>query len=431
MDTSSLLLALAVILLGAKLIEAASKRLGLPPVLGEVLYGVAIGPGLLGWVAPGETVSVLGNLGVVVLLFVAGLETRGAELKEVGTAAFLTALGGVVVPFGLGYLAGQWFGLPVMHCLFLGTILTATSVSLSAETLRALGKLRTRMGTTVMGAAIVDDVMGILVLAAVAAAGEGGSLMLPVLRVVAFAIAAVVLGRWALPHLMHAADQHLSKEALLALVLAVVLVYSWAAVQLGGLADITGAYLAGLLVGRTRFREQAAEGAVTLGYGLLIPVFLVWVGMQADLGALAAAPLLALAVTVAAIAGKLIGCYAGARSQLKHGEAVWVAVGMISRGEVALVVAAAGRRAGLVDAQVFSAAVAMTLITTLITPLALRLLMRLDPHHGVLPRTTEDAAAGEAGEEDAAFDEDTTPAAPGAAQDMLGELVASAGGSRA
>jgi Kef-type K+ transport system membrane component KefB len=379
LETSSLLLAIAIILLGAKLIEAVSKRLGLPPVLGEVLYGVAIGPSVLHWVEPGETVSVLGSLGVVVLLFVAGLETRGAELREVGKAAFLTALGGVVVPFSMGYATGWWFGLPLLHSLFLGTVLTATSVSISAETLRALGKLRTRIGTTILGAAIVDDVMGILVLAAVAAVGVGGSLWLPPLRVLAFVLAAVVLGRWALPGLMHAADQHLSRDALMALVLAVVLVYSWAAVQLGGLADITGAYLAGLLVGRTRFRDQAAEGSLTLGYGLLIPVFLVWVGMQANLSGLAAAPVLALVVTAVAVVGKVIGCYAGARSQLNHADSVWVAVGMISRGEVALVVAAAGRRAGLVDDRVFAASVAMTLATTLVTPLLLRLLVRLEP----------------------------------------------------
>jgi Kef-type K+ transport system membrane component KefB len=376
MGHSTLLLNIAVILLGAKLVEALSKRVGLPPVLGEVLYGVAIGPSVLGWVQPNETITLLGSLGVVLLLFVAGLETRVAELRAVGGAAMLTATGGVVVPFVLGYFVGVWFGLGLVPSLFLGTILTATSVSISAETLRSMGRLRTRAGTTIMGAAIVDDVMGLMVLAAVAAVGEGGSLWLPALRVVAFAVAALVLGLWAMPHLIHAAESHLSKDALLALVMAIVLVYAWAAAQLGGLADITGAYLAGLLVGRTRFQSQAAEGALTLGYGLLIPIFLVWVGLQADLGALALAPLLALAVTAVAVAGKLIGCYAGARSQLSHQDSVWVAVAMISRGEVALVVASVGRTAGLVDERVFSACIAMTLATTLLTPMALRLLAR-------------------------------------------------------
>jgi Kef-type K+ transport system membrane component KefB len=405
LETSTLLLAVAVILLGAKVVEAASRRLGLPPVLGEVLYGVLIGPSLLHWVEPGESISLLGSLGVVVLLFIAGLETRIADLREVGSAALLTATGGVAVPFALGVLVGRWFGLPLFPSLFLGTILTATSVSISAETLRALGKLRTRAGTTIMGAAIVDDVMGILVLAAVAAAGEGGSLWLPAARVLAFTTAAVVIGLWALPHLIHAAHRHLTRDALLALVLAVVLAYAWAASQLGGLADITGAYLAGLLVGRTRFRTQAADGALTLGYGLLVPIFLVWVGLQANLQALAVAPLLAVAVTGAAVAGKLIGCYAGARSQLDHQDALWVATAMISRGEVALVVAAAGRQAGLVNDQVFGAAVAMTLVTTLATPLGLRLLLRLgrtrgEPPPEALPATVSagapalEAAAG-------------------------------------
>jgi Kef-type K+ transport system membrane component KefB len=379
MTHTSLLLAVAVILFGAKVVEAGSKRIGLPPVLGEVLYGVLIGPSVLGWVRPDETISLLAGLGVVLLLFVAGLETRIPELRAVGGAAMLTATGGVVVPFILGYLVGQWFALGVVPSLFLGTILTATSVSITAQTLRAMGRLRTRAGTTIMGAAIVDDVMGLMVLAAVAAIGEGSSLWLPILRVAAFAIAALGLGVWALPHVVHAAESHLSRDALMALVLAIVLVYAWAAAQLGGLADITGAYLAGLLIGRTRIQSQAAEGALTLGYGLLIPIFLVWVGLQADVGALALAPLLALAVTAVAIVGKLVGCYAGARSQLSHADSVWVAVAMISRGEVALVVATVGRGAGLVDDRVFSAAIAMTLATTLLTPVALRALSRTRP----------------------------------------------------
>jgi Kef-type K+ transport system membrane component KefB len=219
-------------------------------------------------------------------------------------------------------------------------------------------------------------VMGLMVLAGVAALGEGGNLWLPFLRIVAFSVVGVVVGLWALPHLVHAAESHLSRDALLALVLAIVLAYAWAAAQLGGLADITGAYLAGLLLGRTRLQQQAAEGALTLGYGLLIPIFLVWVGMQADIRALGVAPFLALAITGAAVIGKIIGCYAGARSQLNHSDSVWVAVAMISRGEVALVIAAAGRNAGLVDDRVFAACIAMTLFTTLVTPLGLRMLVR-------------------------------------------------------
>lgn len=342
---------------------------------------------------PNETISLLGSLGVILLLFIAGLETRVSELRAVGQAAMLTAIGGVVVPFGFGVLVGWLFGLEPLPGLFLGTILTATSVSISAETLRAMGRLKTRAGTTVMGAAIVDDIMGLMVLAGVAALGEGGSLWLPILRVVIFSLVAVVVGLWLLPHLIHAADSHLSRDALLALLLAFVLAYAWAAVQLGGLADITGAYLAGLLIGRTRFREQAAEGSLTMGYGLFIPIFLVWVGMQADLAALAVAPLLAVAVTVAAIAGKLLGCYAGASSQLRHEDAVWVATAMISRGEVALVIATAGRASGLVDDQVFSACIAMTLVTTLIAPIGLRMLLRRS--HAAPPSSELAAATAE------------------------------------
>ena len=166
MGHTSLLLAVAVILLGAKAVEALSKRIGMPPVLAEVLCGVVIGPGVLNWVQPNETISLLGSLGVILLLFIAGLETRVSELRAVGQAAMLTAIGGVVVPFGFGVLVGWLFGLEPLPGLFLGTILTATSVSISAETLRAMGRLKTRAGTTVMSAAIVDDIMGVTTLIA-------------------------------------------------------------------------------------------------------------------------------------------------------------------------------------------------------------------------------------------------------------------------
>lgn len=372
-----LFLPLAVILVAAKLAGLAARRLGLPVVFGELAAGVLIGPSVLGWVQPSETVSAVAEVGAVVLMFIAGLETDLTQLRRVGRTAFAAAVGGVILPFVGGTGLARLFGMPLLASLFVGALLTATSVSITAQTLRELDQLRTPEGAAILGAAVIDDVLGVLVLSLVVAFGQGGSglsALLPLVNMAVFLPVAVLVGHVALPPLAGRLAQLESRETSLALVLGLALASAWAAQVWGSVAGITGAYLAGLLLSRTDLREWAIEGSAILGYGLLVPVFLVSVGLHARFDALVAAPAFALLMIAVAIVAKLGGCMLGAwLTGFGTKSATRVGLGMISRGEVALVIASLGLSSGIIGTELFAGAVAMTVVTTLLTPVILRL----------------------------------------------------------
>ena len=376
METVQLLLPLALILVAAKVVALISKRFKLPAVFGELLVGLLLGPSVLGWLHQDDFLKVISQLGVIILMFIAGLETDLEMMKKVGLAAFLAATGGVIMPLVLGTLAGLAFGLPFFVSLFLGTALTATSVSISAETLQELGKLRTREGTAILGAAVIDDVMGVVVLAIVLSMNNGSSIWLPLGKMVLFFVIATIVGMKLLPWL----NKHLirwhnhTEEAVLAVVISFVLFYAWAAEELGGVAAITGAYLIGVLFSRLEIKDRLDKGVRSLGYGFFIPIFFVGIGLQANFSSLLDAPMLALVVAAIAVISKIVGCFGGAwLGRLKVGESALVGIGMISRGEVALVVATLGLSAGVIDNKVFSIVIFMTVFTTVITPLMLKL----------------------------------------------------------
>jgi Kef-type K+ transport system membrane component KefB len=370
----SLLPLLALMLIGAKLAGLLSQRLGMPAVFGELLLGLALGPSLLGWLQPNETLHLVGQIGVIVLMFMAGLETELSELRRVGKASFLTAVGGVVLPLGGGYLLGRAFGLEPLPSLFIGAVLTATSVSISAEVLRELGFLRTREGVTILGAAVIDDVLGVLVLSVVLALAGEGSFWLSLLKMTIFFPVAWIVGDWLMPRLMRAEQRVAQKETAVAFLIGLLLVYAWSAEALGSIAAITGAYLLGLIVSRhTDPGHHLHDSMNVIGYGFFVPIFFVGIGLEANVLALGAAPALSLSILALALAGKVIGCGVGARlGGFGLSSSLSIGVGMIARGEVALVMVAAGRAAGLVDDQLFSAAIVMTLLTTLVTPPLLR-----------------------------------------------------------
>lgn len=365
---------LAIMLVGAKLAGLASQRFGMPAVFGELLLGLLLGPSLLNIVEPGEVVHLIGQIGVIVLMFMAGMETELTEMLHVGKASFLTALGGVLLPLGGGYLLGVAFGLEPLHALFIGAVLTATSVSISAEVLRELGALRSKVGMTILGAAVIDDVMGVIVLSIVLAMAGEGSFWLTLGKMALFLPVAWFVGDWLIPRLRKAEDRVAQKETALAVLIGILLVYAWSAETLGSIAAITGAYLLGIIVARhTDPGHHLHDSMNVLGYGFFVPIFFVSIGLEANLGALLDAPLLAGAVLALALVGKVLGCGVGALAgSFGRQESLAIGVGMIARGEVALVMIAAGQAAGLVDDQLFSATIIMTLVTTLVTPPLLR-----------------------------------------------------------
>jgi Kef-type K+ transport system membrane component KefB len=387
---------LALIVAAAKLSGAAANRVGQPAVFGEILAGLVLGPTMLdvlGWrvfataippaygVAPGPLIQSLRDLaeiGVILLMFIAGLETDLVEMRRVGKVAFWAAFGGVILPLGGGALTAVAFGLPFFWTgLFIGTILTATSVSISAQTLMELNALRSREGSTILGAAVIDDVMGIILLSVVVAfaraTGGMAEIAWIVLRMLLFFGGAVLLGRY-FERIAAWADRLAVSQGLLAVVLVVALLYAWTAEYVGGVAAITGSYLAGVLFAQTRFKSAIDHGIHPLTYSMLVPVFFISIGLLANGRALGSQVLFTVLLVIVAIVTKAVGCALFARMfGFTTSESVRVGVGMISRGEVGLIVAGYGLANGLIGIDVFSASVIVVLATTMITPPLLRL----------------------------------------------------------
>ncbi len=374
MHSLNLLLPLVGILLAARLAGAFARRIGLPAVLGELLAGLILGPSFFGLIRPDALLGGVADLGVLVLMFIAGLETDLTEMRRVGRASTATAVGGVVLPFAAGFGFGALLHLDPAASLFLGAVLTATSVSVSVQVLGEARALRSRVGSVILGAAVLDDVLGIVILSLVLSlTGKGEDLVITLVRLVAFFPVAILLGRLVISPLLRRLSRGHEKEAGLALVLAVVFLYAWAAEALGGLAAITGAYVAGVLIAQLHDAEWIAKGAQTVGQALFVPVFFVMVGVQADLRTISTAPVLALGLTVIAVLTKAVGAGLGARlGGLDWQEGNAVGAGMVARGEVALVMATLGLSNGLLNQATFTIVILMTVVTTILTPLLLR-----------------------------------------------------------
>ncbi len=394
------LLALALMISAAKASGYLSVRLGQPAVLGELLVGLLLGPSLLNMMhwpifAGGElesTISVLAHLGVIFLMFVAGLEVDLAAMAQAGRIAVVSGVGGVVAPVVLGTLVALPFGFDLAHGAFIGLVLAATSVSISAQTLMELGVLRSRVGMALLGAAVVDDVVVILLLSAfVAVVGGGGgllSILWVLVKMVLFLGIGLLLGMKVIPRLTGLASRLPISEGVMSLAVVVTFAYSWAAEFLGGVAAITGAFLAGVLFARTPAHRTIESKAHTIAYSWLVPVFFVSIGLEANVRSLGTAGIpIALAILLVALVSKVLGCGTGAIiAGCTPGEALRLGVGMTSRGEVGLIVASVGLGSGLITSGVFASVVLMVLVTTLVTPIALRALYPRQPRPAEQPK---------------------------------------------
>lgn len=383
-----LALALVILIAAAKLGGYISLRLGQPSVLGELIAGLILGPSVLDTLhhTPftsqhlDETIALLAEMGVLLLMFLAGLELHIKDLVKSGKVSTLAGTLGVVFPVAMGFGVGRLFGMENLPSLFIGLVLAATSVSISAQTLMELKVLRSRVGTGLLGAAVFDDVLVILGLSVLlAVTTEGGGLAsagLVVLRMALFLAAAIAIGVLALPRLARRVDKLPISQGLVAFVLVTLLLYAWAAEALGSMAAITGAFLAGLFLSRSPLRERIQSGVSVIAYGLFVPIFFISVGLVADAHMLAGQGLwLIIAMIVVAIVSKVAGAGLGARlAGFSNREALQLGAGMMSRGEVGLIVATLGVSEGLLEGQVFSGVVGVVIVTTLLTPPALRFL---------------------------------------------------------
>jgi Kef-type K+ transport system membrane component KefB len=382
------ILFLALLLTLAKMGGYVSSRLGQPVVLGELLVGLALGPSLINIFhipifedAVLETIiSDLAQIGVLLLMFMAGLELHFTELVRNMKVSALAGILGVLTPLGLGYLTGLAFGFEPLPAFYLGLTLGATSVSISAQTLMELDMLRSRVGLGLLGAAVFDDIFVILLLSSfLALTASGGGMftvVLVFLRMIVFFSASLLIGIVLLPWLSKRVVHLPISQSVLTLGLVVMLLYSLSAELVGGMAAITGAFLAGLMFARSPEKERLERGISAVSYGFFVPIFFAHIGLSVNLKGLDSGILwLFLGISAVAILGKLVGAGLGSRlAQFSWRESAQLGVGMISRGEVGLILATVGMSERLISEAKFSAIVGMIVVSTLVTPPLLRIL---------------------------------------------------------
>jgi Na+:H+ antiporter len=381
-------IALVVIITAAKLGGYISYKLGQPSVLGELLVGIILGPSVINFLHLPlftdehleETIAHLAELGVLLLMFIAGLDLHIDDLLKSGKVSALAGIFGVIFPLGLGVLIGLLFGMDTLSAFFIGLVLSATSVSISAQTLMELNRLRSRVGVSMLGAAVFDDILVVLGLSIfIALIQTGGSsnfwsIALIFFQMVAYLGIALALGIWVLPKLSSVIEDLPISRGMIAFAFVVALLYAWSAEALGSMAAITGAFLAGLMFARTRVRDQIESGIATLAYAVFVPIFFVNVGLSANARNLTYQSLmLFLGMTLVAVIGKVGGAGLGARlAGFTNLEALQLGAGMMSRGEVGLIVASVGILEGLITQETFAAIVGVVIVTTLLTPPMLR-----------------------------------------------------------
>lgn len=365
-----IMVAIFVLFVAAKVGEEVARRLGQPGVAGELLGGFIVGPGCLALAIPGETAAVLAEIGVVILLFSVGLEVRLDDLLRVGRPAVATAIVAMILPIGAGLAIGLGLGEPFETAAFIGLALAATSIGITSKVLAELGVLSQTFARVVLGAAVIDDVLALILIGVVAGAGSGDATQSPVAIVVA-AIGLVLLG-FAAARRARGLRREIFTWPLFAdtpLVPAFIVMFALALVSAAvGLAAIIGAFVAGLVVAETEARDELEHEIRPLSQ-IFTPFFFAVTGAQLDLAALLDPAIAALAIglTVVGVVTKAVGGYVGARS-IGHWGALTVGFGMVPRGEVGIVVANLGLVAGMLTSGLFSAVVLAVILTTIVAP---------------------------------------------------------------
>lgn len=368
---------IALLLIATKIGGIISLKFKMPEVLGALLAGVVLGPMLLNLVSYDGSIKLLANLGVILLMFLAGLETNVDQFKKAGKSAFVIAVMGIVLPLVLGTLGAFLFFKNPMENLFIGVILTATSVSITVETLTELGKLNTLPGINILGAAVIDDILGLMlisVLLGVNSGSTGSSLGATLAGIGAFCLISI-LAILFLPKLVSGLTQKIQPgRTLLTFSLAFALLAACIAESVG-IAAITGAYLFGLLLSQFPNKEYLERNVKTISSGFLSPIFFASVGLEANLGGFDWNIIfITLVMFAVAVIGKVVGCGFAARLfRMSRSEAMQIGVGMISRGEVAIITANIGLQNHIITQEVFIPTILVVLLTTVATPVLLKL----------------------------------------------------------
>lgn len=361
---------IALILLSTKLAGDLSVRLGQPSVLGKLIVGIVIGPAIFGWIENSELLTQLSNVGVILLMFMAGLETDLEELNANRNSSLAVALGGIVLPFVGGYVAGLVVGMEQGNAVFLGLLLCATSVSISVQTLRDLGKMKTRESTTMLGAAVFDDILVVILLAfAMSFLGtDDVNLTMIILKKVVFFASIILIGWKGVPAIMRWLSPLRVSESIVSAALIICFSFAYFG-ELLGIAGIIGAFAAGIAISQTNYKHEVEKKVEPIAYAMFVPVFFVSIGMNITFDGIGDQIWFILALTVIAVFTKLIGCGFGARiTGFDAKSSAIIGAGMVSRGEVALIIAGTGLSSGLLAQDYFTAIVIVVILTTMITP---------------------------------------------------------------
>lgn len=381
------LLDLALILISTKVLGLITRRFSMPQVVGALLAGLLLGPAVLNILHQTEFILQLSEVGVIILMFTAGLEADVTELKKSGTASFILALFGVITPLLGGFIVAYFFNKPeyitsdatssiFLQNVFIGVILTATSVSITVETLKELGKLSSRAGNTILGAAIIDDILGIIALTIITSlADRTVNVGLVLAKIVGFFIFAGIVGfliyklfrNWT-----DRADKDLRRFVIGAFVLC--LLMAFCAEEFFGVADITGAFIAGLIISNTHRKEYINSRFEVMSYAFLSPIFFASIGLKVVLPEMTPAIIIfSVVLVIVAVITKIIGCgLAGKICHYSNRESLQIGIGMVSRGEVALIIASKGSAVGLMSSALIGPIIVVVIVTTIISPILLK-----------------------------------------------------------
>jgi len=385
MESYTFLLNIALILLSTKLLGLFSRKLKMPQVVGALLAGLILGPTALNILHETDFIKQVAELGVIILMFTAGLETDVGELKKAGRASLVIAIIGVLLPLAGGFGVAYFFNQGVaqgdtgvfLQNIFIGVILTATSVSITVETLKEMGKLDTRVGSAILGAALIDDILGIIALTVITSfADKDVSIVIALLKIVLFfvflAVVAILFSKL-FAAMVRRYNNDMRRFAIIAFVFCLIL--SYVAERYFDVADITGAYFAGLIICNTQKTKYIASRFETLSFLLLSPIFFANIGLSVKLPHMSGRIILLTAALLAvAVLTKVVGCGVGAKlCGYSKDEAVQIGAGMTSRGEVALIIANKGSLVGLMSSTFYGPIIIMVMATAIGAPVLLKL----------------------------------------------------------
>ncbi len=386
-----LLIALSLIIIGTKLAGHLCNKIGIPAVIGELLTGVILGPALLGLVSHTEIISIFAEMGVILLMFLAGLESDLDKLKKYLKPSVMVAVFGILFPMIFLTGAAHLFDIPWQESLFIGIIFSATSVSISVQVLKEYKRLDTIEGSTTLGAAVVDDIAVVLIVSLFSAflnaesSASGGfdlNLIWSLLgNKIVFFLGLLLFAKYILNPLLALVKKVIAVEVETAFALVLCFVFAFLSEHVG-MSDVIGAFFIGLMLSRHESKHQVEHNVSVIGYSLFIPVFFVSIGLDIELSAFKEYAFLIVVFTVLATLTKLIGGYLGGRlTHLNKNESLVVGAGMVSRGEMALIIVKMGETLGLVSESLYSAIVVSIILTTLLSPLLIKFAIERQQTH--------------------------------------------------